>query len=171
MCEQIETDRFLLRRVTPLDAQRITDCIADPRIYRMVSSIAPGQSLERTQAWIATLEQGRIDDTDHVFALEKNEELVGVIGADRPGKGLAFDIGYWLLPEVWGRGYMTEAAEAVMHWLEQRGDHAFTAGHFVDNPASGRVLKKVGFLPSGRGRVFSLGRGEAADHINMSYIR
>ena len=65
---------------------------------------------------------------------------------------------------------MTEAAEAVVHWLEMRGDHAFTAGHFADNPASGRVLKKVGFLPSGRGRVFSLGRGEASDHINMSYI-
>ena len=88
MCEQIETERFLLRRVTAMDAQRITDCIADPRIYRMVSSIVPAQSLERTRAWIATLEQGRIDDTDHVFALEKNNELVGVIGADRPGKGI-----------------------------------------------------------------------------------
>lgn len=170
MCELIETDRLVLRRITPMDAPRITECIADPRIYRMVASITPDQSLERTQEWIATHEAGAANDTNHIFALQKDLELVGVIGADRPGAGLAFDVGYWLAPTEWGSGLMTEAANAVKNWLKGRGERAFTSGHFADNPASGRVLKKIGFLPSGRGRVFSLGRGEASDHINMSYI-
>lgn len=170
MCEMIETDRLVLRRLTLSDAPRITECIADPRIYRMVASIVPDQSLERTQEWIATHEAGAAKDTNHIFALQKGKDLVGVIGADRPGVGLAFDIGYWLAPSEWGTGLMTEAAHAVKNWLMGRGERAFTSGHFADNPASGRVLKKIGFLPSGRGRVFSLGRGEASDHINMSYI-
>lgn len=170
MCEMIETDRLTLRRITLADAPRITECITDPRIHRMVASIAPNQSVERTREWIATHKAGADRDTNHIFALQKGDHLVGVIGADRPGAGLAFDIGYWLIPAEWGAGLMTEAASAVLHWLMGRGERAFTSGHFADNPASGQVLKKIGFLPSGRGRVFSLGRGEASDHINMSFI-
>jgi len=57
------------------------------------------------------------------------------------------ELGYWLARDYWGHGYITEAAAAVL--LE--GFSALSlpyidAGYFVDNPASGRVLDKLGFV-------------------------
>jgi RimJ/RimL family protein N-acetyltransferase len=75
--------------------------------------------------------------------------LIGGIGL-RPD-GDAHVLGYWLTPEAWGRGYMTEAARALL--AAAHGSlrlTRFRAGHFVDNPASGRVLAKLGFRPTGR---------------------
>ena len=75
--------------------------------------------------------------------------IVGGIGLTPDERGHEF--GYWLTPDAWGRGYATEAGRAVLdagrHALGIRQVHA---GHFVDNPASGRVLTKLGFRPTGR---------------------
>lgn len=61
------------------------------------------------------------------------------------------EFGYWLTPGAWGRGYATEAGRQVVemarHALKLR---RLRSGHFIDNPASGRVLSKLGFRPTGR---------------------
>src|SRR3546814_18039311 len=61
----------------------------------------------------------------------------------RSGDDGAHELGYWLTPAVWGRGYATEAGHAVIamarHALGYRRLHAW---HFVDNPASARVDRK-----------------------------
>lgn len=168
---ELETGRLKLRRVTPQDSERITAVVADPRVHRMLARVPPGQTKAQTLAWIMTHDRGREADTNHVFALEHAGQLVGVIGADRTGTDLPFEIGYWLAPEAWGKGLCTEAGRALIGWLDTTGrGRALVAGHFVDNPASGRVLSKLGFLPCGRDRLHSAGRGEAADHIMMARI-
>ena len=59
----------------------------------------------------------------------------------------------------WGLGYASESARALMDWArDELGAKAFGAGHFVDNPASGNVLRKLGFAPSGGQDLFSLAR-------------
>ena len=65
---------------------------------------------------------------------------------------------------------VTEAADAVLRWLQARGERAFVSGYFADNPASGRVLAKLGFMRAGRHKVFCLGRGEIVDHYDMAQI-
>ena len=58
-----------------------------------------------------------------------------------------------------------------MNWAEEDMDiQHFASGHFADNPASGTVLRKIGFLPCWRGPVFSRSRNEKVDHIYMSRI-
>ena len=163
--------RLVLRAVTPQDSGRITEVVADPRVHRMLARVSPDQTKAQTLAWIITHERGRADDTDHVFAITRDGDLIGVIGANRADVALPFEIGYWLAPEAWGQGYCSEAGKAVIGWLEQtRCARALVAGHFADNPASGRVLAKLGFLPCGRNRMFSAGRGELAEHILMARI-
>jgi RimJ/RimL family protein N-acetyltransferase len=137
----------------------------------MLARVSPDQTKAQTLAWIITHERGRADDTDHVFAITRDGDLIGVIGANRADVALPFEIGYWLAPEAWGQGYCSEAGKALIGWLEQtRCARALVAGHFADNPASGRVLAKLGFLPCGRNRMFSAGRGELAEHILMARI-
>ena len=60
------------------------------------------------------------------------------------------EFGYWLTPDAWGRGYATEAGRAMVSAARYTlGLRRLKAGHFVDNPASGRVLTKLGFRPTG----------------------
>ena len=70
------------------------------------------------------------------------------------GGGIAgASVGYWLAPPAWGKGFCSEAGAAVIRWLEAtRNARALVAGHFADNPASGRVLEKSGFLYTGETR-------------------
>ena len=85
--------------------------------------------------------------------------IVGGIGLAPDEQG--HELGYWLTPDAWGRGYATEAGRAVLeiarYGLRLKRLHS---GHFVDNPASGRVLHKLGFRVTGtiKGR-YSAGRG------------
>jgi RimJ/RimL family protein N-acetyltransferase len=168
---ELETGRLRLRPVTPQDSGRITELVADPRIHRMLARVPPGQTKAQTLAWIMTHERGRAADTNHVFALDQDGRLLGVIGADRTNTALPFEIGYWIAPEAWGQGYCTEAGVALIRWLDACGKgRALVAGHFADNPASGRVLAKLGFLPCGRDYRHSEGRGGKAEHIMMARI-
>ncbi len=75
-----------------------------------------------------------------------------------------FELGYWLGAEYWGKGFATEAGLAVLDWAKTALDvDTFVAGHFADNPASGRVLTKLGFGRVGNEDdtvpMFSLARG------------
>jgi RimJ/RimL family protein N-acetyltransferase len=58
-------------------------------------------------------------------------------------------MGYWIACNFWGRGIATEACSALIEIAATLGLHSLEAGHFLDNPASGRVLEKLGFEPVG----------------------
>jgi len=168
--KNLRSERLVLRPLRPADASRITDLVNDPRVYRMLSGVPAHQNVAQTLAWMSPLDARRAADTAHVFGIESGGELVGVVSGERDRPPLPFSIGYWLAPDCWGRGYMTEAAATLIDWLKQRSERAFIAGYFADNPASGRVLSKLGFLKAGRMPKFCLGRGETVDHFDMARI-
>ena len=124
-----------------------------------------------------------IDDARNFAALPQNPRLphflvtlpgVGVIGAAGMGEhvtdlGAEPEIGYWIAREHWGHGYATEAAGAVLRIARTLGHRRVVAGHFTDNPASGKVLRKLGFLPSGRiAKRHSLARGVWVDSVEYA---
>jgi len=74
--------------------------------------------------------------------------LIGGCGIHRCVGG--HELGYWLTPDAWGRGYATEAAGALLaHARWTLGHRRLLACHHLDNPASGRVLRKLGFASTG----------------------
>lgn len=170
---EIETQRLGLRRLTPRDAGPVTEAVNDPRIYLMLASIAPRQSKAETLAWFATHDAARQNDTGHIFGVVSRQTgaLAGLVSANRKTTGEPFNIGYWMKPEFWGAGFCTEATGGLVGWLENtRAAAALVSGYFSDNPASGKVLRKLGFLPCGRNAMFSKGRGQSSDHIMMARI-
>ena len=72
----------------------------------------------------------------------------------------------------WGRGYATEALQGALSWARSRWrKRALVAGHFVDNPASGRVLEKAGFLYTGEVRPgLSRARGGPVETRRMVWL-
>ena len=71
--------------------------------------------------------------------------LVGACGLGRRPSG-AVEMGYWIAREHWNRGFATEAGLALLAIAEALGLVRLEASYFIDNPASGRVLEKLGFL-------------------------
>lgn len=73
--------------------------------------------------------------------------LIGSAGlhGDEDGAALA----YWIARPYWGQGYATEAVRAVLSLARAIGHRKVIAYHFADNPASDRVLRKTGFVPTG----------------------
>jgi RimJ/RimL family protein N-acetyltransferase len=142
------TPRLLLRPSWPEDAATLHSAIADKGIVRNLAS-AP---------WPYTM-----DDAANFARLQSSEhfpstllwlrtggapQLVGGCGlGERNG---AAELGYWIARPFWGQGLATEAARAVVSAARTLGHRRIVAGHFVDNPASGRVLCKLGFRATGK---------------------
>lgn len=163
---EIRTERLLLRPPVLADAAHITELVNDPLIYEKVARIPPGQSVEQTGRWILGTERGNELGTDHVFLIVESGAVIGTIGAHRAAADMPFEIGYWVAPAAWGRGVATEAATALIAWLDDRGlAGKLVSGYFADNPASGRVLEKLGFSPVRTGPVYCDGRGRKVNHV------
>jgi RimJ/RimL family protein N-acetyltransferase len=73
---------------------------------------------------------------------------VGSCGLGRRPSG-AVELGYWIARAHWGKGFATEAGRALIEIARALKLPRLEASHFLDNPASGRVLEKLGFVPTG----------------------
>jgi RimJ/RimL family protein N-acetyltransferase len=154
----IPTERLILRPLELADARRIAALAAAPEVARMVASIPLPFPHICAEGWILILKARAPLGLDHVYAVERpGEGIIGCIGAHRRPTGGPAEFGYWIGRPYWGCGFATEAARAAAG--EARGHWALRAGHFVDNPASGRVLEKAGFCYTGATELrFSLAR-------------
>ncbi|MDX2275155.1 MAG: GNAT family N-acetyltransferase [Hyphomonadaceae bacterium] len=159
---EIETDRLKLRRLCVADGARISQWTSDPAVARMTCRIPLPHPVVAAEGFVLITRARR----DHVFAVDlRDEGLIGVIGAHPTATG-AHEIGYWFGRPFWGQGYASEALSAFLSEAEDLG--ALEAGHFVDNPASGRVLEKAGFAYTGEQALkFSMARGQSAPSRRM----
>jgi RimJ/RimL family protein N-acetyltransferase len=152
------TERLLLRPIWPEDATALFEAVADESIVRNLARV-PWPYTQCDAAQFAGLEH---DELHPNFMLmlrtDGAPKLVGSCGlADRDGE---VELGYWLARPYWGQGLATEAARAVVGVAKALGHERLVSGHFTDNPASGRVLRKVGFRPVGRCEErYSVARG------------
>jgi RimJ/RimL family protein N-acetyltransferase len=92
---------------------------------------------------------------------------MGLTGAHLRDGGY-FEMGYWLGRPYWGQGYATEAARKLAAFaFSGLKAGRLTAGYFHDNPASGRVLEKIGFKPDGAEHRDCLARGHTVYCLGM----
>jgi RimJ/RimL family protein N-acetyltransferase len=159
---EIETDRLKLRRLCVADGARISQWTSDPGVARMTARIPLPNPVVAAEGFVLIARARQ----DHVFAVDlRDEGLIGIIGAHRLANG-RFDVGYWYGRSFWGRGYASEALAAFLSEADELGD--LEAGHYVDNPASGRVLEKAGFVYTGEKTLqFSIARGHSAQASRM----
>jgi RimJ/RimL family protein N-acetyltransferase len=143
------TERLLLRPGWAEDAPALARAIADEAIVRNLASAPWPYGLEEAKAFLGKPQ----DPVLPTFLLMKRTdgapELVGAAGFARKPSG-AVEIGYWIARAHWGHGYATEAGRQLIEIARTLGLCRVEGAHFVDNPASGRVLEKLGFRPTGR---------------------
>jgi RimJ/RimL family protein N-acetyltransferase len=157
------TERLLLRPGWAEDAPALASAIGEEAIVRNLASAPWPYELDHARAFLET--ERRPDEAAFLIFRRTHgaPQLIGTVGLGRRPDGEA-ELGYWISRPHWGLGFATEAARAVVD-LAREGLRLprLVAGHFLDNPASGRVLEKLGFRPTGTVVArYSCGRREAA---------
>lgn len=144
------TQRLTLRPAWPEDAAALAKAIAHESVAFKLARLPWPYAEADAAAWIAR-PQAKCDVTLMILAHEgPTPVLIGGIGIHPDLDHGGHEIGYWLTPSAWGRGYATEAGRAMLGMARHAmGLRHLRSGHFVDNPASGRVLAKLGFRPVG----------------------
>ena len=171
MPSTLTSDRLILRPAVMADANWITKTIQTPDIYRNVARIPAAQTLADTEAFLRRVQGGEETETDIARLIEVDGASAGFIGLHRTNRSDPFNLGYWLHPDFWSQGVMTETASLMVDWADRKlFPKVLVSGYFHDNPSSGAILRKLGFLPSWRGPVFCEGRQEKTDHLYMTRL-
>lgn len=143
------TKRLTLRPGWPEDAEALARAIGHEGVVTKISRAPWPYTVEDARAFLQRPQAA--DDLALLITLPDGPapRLIGCIGIHIEGD--AHELGYWLTPDAWGRGYATEAGRQMIDIARHAmGITRLRAGHYVDNPASARVLAKLGFRPTGR---------------------
>ncbi|MDO7834720.1 GNAT family protein [Sphingobium sp. HBC34] len=157
------TPRLLLRPGWMEDAQALVHAIGDPAVIRNLARVPSPYGLDDAHAYLAMPQHPRQPRLLAFTRTQGAPRLVGGCGIHLSETGTP-ELGYWIARPYWGLGFATEAARAVMAMARANGVRDMRACHFVDNRASGNVLRKLGFRFTGRIEPrYSLARGAMVD--------
>ena len=149
----LETARLVLRPLRPEDAPTIARLAGHREIADTTLSIPHPYSVEQAQEWIATHSAPQNPTTQMVFGIttRADGQLIGTMGLrEIDTQHCHAEMGFWIGMEWWGNGYATEAAKAVVRYgFAELKLNRIYAQHMVRNPASGRVLAKIGMKGEG----------------------
>lgn len=144
----LETDRLILRTWKPTDIELMAAIDQDPKVCQYLGAIG---NRAATEAGIQRIIKHYAEHGFSLYAVElkQNGEFIGFVGLSIPSFEAHFtpavEIGWRLASQHWGKGYATEAAEAVLRYgfltLNLNEIVSFTV---VDNQASRRVMEKIG---------------------------
>ena len=156
------TERLLLRPGWAEDAPALAQAIADEAIVRNLATAPWPYALRDAEAFLAAPRDPVLPSFLIYERTGGDPMLVGACGLGRRPSG-AVELGYWIAREHWNRGFATEAGLALLAIAEALGLSRLEASYFIDNPASGRVLEKLGFLATGIAAPrYSCARGDEA---------
>lgn len=149
----IRSERLFLRPGWPEDWAELHALIDDEAVVRNLAQAPWPYLADHARAFVARAQDGQHPHFFVTLPGAGGAEMIGGIGliADEqaPDPDAAPLLGYWIARRHWGQGYATEACRALLSLAATLGHRRIEARHFIDNPASGRVLTKLGFRPTG----------------------
>jgi len=167
MAEQpiLETERLRLRPFAASDASTVQLLAGEREIAATTINIPFPYADGMAESWIAGHPDTWRSGTGMICAIDSKAEvrLIGATGLRIELAQRRAELGYWIGRHWWGHGYATEASRALVAWaFERLGLQRVFARHFGSNPASGRVLEKIGMRREGvlRRHIIKWGRFE-----------
>jgi RimJ/RimL family protein N-acetyltransferase len=144
----IRTERLLLRPGWIEDAADLAAAIGDEAILTKLARVPSPYRVSDARHFLSRPVTPPLIPLLIFRRTNGVPRLIGGTGlSDRDGEA---ELGYWLARDAWGQGYATEACRAVVNMARHSARlPRLVSGHFIDNPASGNVLVKLGFRPTG----------------------
>ena len=143
----IQTDRLVVRSFRPHDWRDLFDYLSLPETYRF----EPGEPVDAVQARALAVERSK-GRTFWAVELRAETRMIGHLffQAVEPAELRTYELGYIFNPAYHGQGYATEAARALVdHAFAAMGAHRVVAQCNPANPASWRLLERIGFVREG----------------------
>ncbi len=146
-CPVLVTERLVLRAPHEADIESMVELADNPKVAAMTASLPHPYGLEDARRFLADCE--RLNTAcRYAITLSESGAFIGIGGIDPGSKGLR--LGYWLGEPYWGRGYATEAAQALVELAFRATDIAtLHVACRPENAGSRRVIEKCGFTPTG----------------------
>ena len=152
MFQQLTTQRLLLEQINPEDQQFVYEGLSHPEVIPFYG--VRYDSFDAAKAQMDWYESLQREGTGLAWKLvEKTTgEKLGVIAVYlyKPEHKKA-EIGFWLLPQFWNKGFASEALNAVIdYWKVEKGLHRLEGFVEEGNAASSKLLEKAGFQREGK---------------------
>jgi RimJ/RimL family protein N-acetyltransferase len=169
----IETKTLVLRPLRGSDAVAIAHQINTEKITHNLARVPFPYGFADAEEFLSwALPQQEKTRFSAICLKDDSETLRGCISYDRLSDKDSVELGYWLAVPLWGHGLMSEAVAAMTA-------HAFTvarvdliaASYFVENPASGALLRKAGFEEIGPSKIYCRARDIEVDAISMQLAK
>lgn len=144
----LETDRLRIRPYVESDIPQLLPLIGTREVAATTLRIAHPYTERDAKAFLELTK-----DPDKLWlaiTLRGDGRQIGGIGLRLDSQHQHGELGYWLGVPHWGKGYATEAAQAMLRYgFEELRLHRIFASHFKHNPTSGKILKKLGMRYEG----------------------
>jgi ribosomal-protein-alanine N-acetyltransferase len=170
----LQTPRLLLRPLAITDAAAIVRLAGAREVAAYTLRIPHPYTDSDAEKFIAAAARHAESGQSVVFAIEVQESshFIGAIGLEIQPTHRHAELGYWIGVPYWGNGYATEAASAALRFgFETLQLHRIFAMHFLENAASGRVLRKIGMRHEGTLRQHVLKWGKFHDSEFYGVLR
>jgi ribosomal-protein-alanine N-acetyltransferase len=164
----LETERLMLRPFALSDAPDVQRLAGAREVAATILNVPHPYEDGMAEKWIAGHAKSFEENTALVLAIviREGDEFCGAISLRIDADHRRAEMGYWLGVPHWGRGYCTEAAQAVVDYgFGLMGLERIHAAHFGSNPASGRVMQKIGMVREGCLRRHHWKWGEPVDSV------
>ena len=156
---ELQTRHLLLRGFRKADGPQVRHLAGAPEVAETTLNIPHPYQAGMAESWIAShrreYESGR--GITLAVTLADSQQLVGAMGLILTRRFSRAELGYWIGKPYWGRGYATEAAAAMLRFgFQTLKLNKIHASHMTRNPASGRVMQKIGMVQEGLLRQHAL---------------
>lgn len=148
----LQTSRLSLRPFSLSDARDVQRLAGDRAIAETTLLVPHPYEDGMAEAWIEAHAELFANGHSISCAVVRKQDgvLIGAAGLSFDAKNHSAELGYWIGQPYWGNGYCTEASRALLQYgFRERGLHKIHAKHFTKNPASGRVMQKLGMQSEG----------------------
>ena len=143
MADELRTDRLLLRRAVATDVDAMHRIMSNPIAMRYWST-PPHVDVGETAKWLASMIDAEPSESDD-FIVTLDGTVIGKLGAWKLP-----EIGFLIAPDFWGRSIASEAMVAFIDRRRRLGSTELKADVDPRNAASLRLIKRHGFVETGR---------------------
>jgi RimJ/RimL family protein N-acetyltransferase len=169
----LQTQRLILRPFTLEDAPIVQRLAGAYEVAATTLNMPHPYQDGMAQQWISSQrakhEKGEV--VDFAIVIREGILLCGAIGLGIDKRNNNAELGYWIGVPYWGQGYCTEAAKAVLSYgFKSLNLHRIHAAHLKCNPASGRVMQKIGMSYEGCSRDHFCKWGQFYDDLRYGIL-
>ena len=168
---ELKTERLLLRPPKPEDAERMQRILDDFEVAKNLSRVPHPYPENGAHEYLERISGNDTAPFDQKFSIiDKDGQYCGMTGYGQQGE--VPQLGYYLDPLHWGKGYMTEACRAVIGWMFAVATPDYIkSGVFETNAASLAIQTKLGFKEVGRSHMHCLAQNTDLPHIDTQLKR